>query len=132
MSNKKTTPIIATVGAAFIASAMLASVAANANPFQADDLASGYNVGAEGSCGEGKCGGHSHDKEGEGSCGEKSGEGSCGGDKAAEGSCGEEGKTGEGSCGEGKCGGDKAAEGACGESKTGEGSCGEGKCGGNK
>lgn len=71
------------------------------NPFQLNELGSGYQLAdkGEGKCGEGKCG--------EGKCGE--------------GKCGES-KDKEGKCGEGKCGGDKK--------KEGEGKCGEGKCGG--
>ncbi|MCH9691296.1 MAG: hypothetical protein K0U59_04410 [Gammaproteobacteria bacterium] len=107
--TKKNLPLAAAVGAAFLASATL-SVAANANPFTATELSSGYNLAMldshknqEGKCGEGKCG---EGKKGEGKCGE----GKCG-----------EGKKGEGKCGEGKCG----------EGKKGEGKCGEGKCGGH-
>ena len=73
---------------------------ADANPFSATEMPSGYMQLAEGSCGGDKA----------------AAEGSCGGDKAAsEGSCG-----GDKAAAEGSCGGDKA--------KT-EGSCGEGKCG---
>ena len=78
------------------------SVMADVNPFAATEMSSGYMQLAEGSCGEGKCGGDKAKSKGEGSCGE----GKCGGDKAkAEGSCGgdKKAKT-EGKCGEGKCG----------------------------
>ncbi len=101
-------PIAAAVGTAFIGSA---AIAADQDAlFGAIDLDQGYMVAGEG-----------HDKDAEGSCGE----GSCGGDDA-EGSCGEDG---EGSCGEG----DHDEEGSCGEGSCGEeeGSCGEGSCGGS-
>jgi uncharacterized low-complexity protein len=61
------------------------AVMADVNPFSATEMSSGYMQLAEGSCGEGKCGGDKAKSEGEGSCG---------GDKAKS----------EGSCGEGKCG----------------------------
>ena len=108
MTKQSIKPMAAAVGVAFAASMALAPVAmASTNPFQADQLSSGYNLAskrAEGKCGEGKCGGDrasDHDKGSEGKCGE--------------------GKCGEGKCGEGKCGGDKTEA---------EGKCGEGKCGG--
>ena len=101
-------PVVASVGAAFIAGMATAPVAnAAENPFAMTDLEAGYNQLAdshEGKCGEGKCGG---EKTKEGKCGE----GKCGGEKSGS----------EGKCGEGKCGGEK----------TTEGKCGEGKCGGN-
>ncbi|MFT7245580.1 MAG: putative low-complexity protein [Candidatus Azotimanducaceae bacterium] len=105
------------------------AVMADANPFSATEMPSGYMQLAEGSCGEGKCGGDKAKAKAEGSCGgdKAEAEGSCGGDKAeAEGSCG-----GDKAEAEGSCGGDKAeAEGSCGgdKAKT-EGKCGEGKCG---
>lgn len=85
-------PIAAAVGVAFATSMVLSSpVLASENPFEADDLESGYMIAGgdkdkEGECGEGKCG--------EGKCGED-GEGDCGED--GEGDCGEDG---EGDCGE--------------------------------
>ncbi|AFT70739.1 hypothetical protein B5T_02466 [Alloalcanivorax dieselolei B5] len=88
----KLSPLAATVGAAFVASAMSLPVTAQAveNPFAASDLGAGYQLadkhgekGAEGRCG-----------------GDKKGEGSCGADKGDKGEKGAEGK-----CGEGKCGG---------------------------
>ena len=92
MTKQSIKPMAAAVGVAFAASMALAPVAmASTNPFQADQLSSGYNLAskrAEGKCGEGKCGGDrasDHDKGSEGKCGE--------------------GKCGEGKCGEGKCGG---------------------------
>jgi len=91
MSNKvKLKPVAAVLGTTFVVS-MAASPVANAadNPFQMNELSSGYMVAeGEGNCGEGKCG----DK------GEGEGEGKCG-----EGKCGDKGE-GEGKCGEGKCG----------------------------
>lgn len=107
--NKKSLPLAAAVGAAFVASATL-SVSTSANPFSATELSAGYNLKflqddkqKEGKCGEGK------DKEGK--CGEgKKKEGTCGEGKKKEGTCGEgkkdEGKKKEGKCGEGKCGTD--------------------------
>ena len=88
MSNK-IKPVAAVLGTTFAVS-LMASPLANAeqNPFEINELTSGYMQLADGH-GEGSCG--------EGSCGENKGEGSCG-----EGSCGE--SEGEGSCGEGSCG----------------------------
>lgn len=78
------------VGALVFGSLATVATTANANPFTAMELASGYEmVAAEGKCGEGKCG-----------------EGKCGADKAKEAKDkAKEGKCGEGKCGEGKCGG---------------------------
>lgn len=87
--HKKTTlkPLAAALGTVLAAS-LVSLPAANAdqNPFGLTKLSSGYMViaGAEGKCGEGKCGG------------EKKSEGKCGGEKKS-----------EGKCGEGKCGGSK-------------------------
>jgi len=87
--NKKMTikPLAAALGAVMAAS-LVSLPAANAdeNPFGMTKLTNGYMVvaGAEGKCGEGKCGG------------DKKTEGKCGGDKKK-----------EGKCGEGKCGGSK-------------------------
>ncbi|MEX2962914.1 hypothetical protein [Microbulbifer sp. TYP-18] len=111
--TKKNLPLVAAVGAAFLTSASMSVAAANANPFAADELSSGYNLAMSGH--------GSADKDKEGKCGE--------------GKCGEEGKKKEGKCGEGKCGEGKKKEGKCGEGKCGEGKkkegkCGEGKCGG--
>ncbi len=93
--------VVATLGAALLSSAAL-NVQAASNPFAAQELSSGYSLAAaeksaEGSCGEGKCGGEMKKAEGEGKCGE----GKCGGEAKAE---------GEGKCGEGKCGAEKKAE----------------------
>lgn len=62
-------------------------VAASENPFSATALEGGYQIAAEGKCGEAKCGA---DKKSDGKCGEAK----CGADK----------KKTEGKCGEGKCG----------------------------
>jgi uncharacterized low-complexity protein len=88
MSKKTITPVAAVVGAALVGGLSLSGMAnAAENPFGAAQLESGYMLLA-GTDAEGKCG--------EGKCGNKGGEGACGGDKG-----------GEGKCGEGKCGGDK-------------------------
>ena len=80
MSKQTIKPLSAAVGIAFAATMALSpATSAAGNPFQADQLSSGYDLAgnrAEGKCGEGKCG-----------------EGKCGGEKAE----------GEGKCGEGKC-----------------------------
>lgn len=83
--------LAAAIGTAFAASmAFAGGAAADANPFQASDLDSGYlqladahagDKDAEGKCGEAKCGGDKAEKK-------EDAEGSCGGDKDAEGSCG--------------------------------------------
>lgn len=76
-----------TLAASVVIGALSASTAqASGSPFQATDLATGYQqlVLAEGKCGEGKCG-----------------EGMCGDMKDSKGA---EGKCGEGKCGEGMCG----------------------------
>lgn len=95
--------VVASLGVALLSSAAF-TVQAASNPFAAQELSSGYSVAAgeksaEGSCGEGKCGGEIKKAEGEG--------------KHAEGRCGGEAKSApkaaaEGKCGEGKCGADKA------------------------
>jgi len=93
--------VVASLGAALLSSAAF-SVQAASNPFAAQELSSGYSLAAgeksaEGSCGEGKCGGDMKKAESEGKCGE--------------GKCGGEAKTdSEGKCGEGKCGAEKKAE----------------------
>nr|WP_298173691.1 hypothetical protein [uncultured Pseudomonas sp.] len=93
--------LVAGLGAALLTSAAF-TVQAAGNPFAAQELSSGYSLAtgeksAEGSCGEGKCGGEMK-AESEGKCGE--------------GKCGGEAKSGakaeaEGKCGEGKCGAEK-------------------------
>ena len=96
MSKHNLKPLAAAVGAAFMASVALAPMASAAeNPFQANELSSGYNLAdghGEGKCGEGKCGESKTAKEG------KCGEGKCGDDKKAA----KEGKCGEGNCGDKK------------------------------
>lgn len=88
MNKKFASPLAAAVGAAFMASAVVAPVASAAeNPFAAESLSAGYKLAensAEGKCGEGKCGEKKAEREGK-----------CGEDKAEH----------EGKCGEGKCGG---------------------------
>ena len=117
--SKSIKPVVAALGAAFLASAVTPMVSASVmgNPFAANELQSGYDLANYGKEGEGKSGGDGEKAAKEGKCGE----GKCGGDKAK---ASEEGK-----CGEGKCGGDKAAGG---EKAAKEGKCGEGKCGGSK
>jgi uncharacterized low-complexity protein len=125
----KLNPLAAAIGAAVVSSGLSLSALA-ANPFQATDLSSGYQLAdagktAEGKCGEGKCGegmcgsdkDHSHDPAG-----------TYGPGKSAEGKCGE-GKCGEGMCGSVMQDGNAAPQGH--DSKTAEGMCGEGVCGGN-
>lgn len=72
-------PVAVSLGAAVLLG--LGSVAsaapAEANPFVSQELRGGYQVLAEGKCGEGKCGGSSAKASGEGKCGE----GKCGGSK---------------------------------------------------
>jgi len=93
--------VVASLGAVLLSTAAL-NVQAASNPFAAQELSSGYSLAAaekaaEGSCGEGKCGGEMKKAEGEGKCGE----GKCGGEAKSD---------GEGKCGEGKCGAEKKAE----------------------
>jgi uncharacterized low-complexity protein len=118
-------PVAVAVGAALAGTFAVtgtASADTGVSPFALTTLSAGYLLGAA----EGSCGGAKEEKNAEGSCGE----GKCGGDKEAEGGD----KDAEGSCGgdkeaEGSCGGDKEAEGG---DKDAEGKCGEGKCGGDK
>ena len=80
--------LVLAMGTAVGAMAAPAALADAANPFAATEMSGGYMQLAEGTCGEGKCGGDKAKSEG-----------ACGGDKAkSEGACG------EGKCGEGKCG----------------------------
>lgn len=95
------------VGGAFALSLGTAAIAASSNPFEIKTLSSGYQVadnhaekGADGKCGEGKCGA------------EKAKDGKCGAEKAK-----------DGKCGEGKCGAEKAKDGSCGAEKGAEGKC---------
>lgn len=108
--KSKSLPLTLTtaVGGVFVAtlaaSPVHADTAAAANPFMVADLGSGYQVAAEGKCGEGKCGGSSKDK-----AEDKAGEGNCAAEKKGEeGTCAaqkeeDKEKGGEGKCGEGKC-----------------------------
>ena len=99
-------PLAIAIGTAVAASFSMAPVAnADQNPFGMTDLANGYmeiaegEKKADGSCGEGKCGGEMKKKM----------------EKKAEGSCG------EGKCGEGKCASNKKkekSEGSCGAKKS--------------
>lgn len=76
MSKQTIKPLSAAVGIAFAATmALSATASAAGNPFQADQLSSGYNLAGDRT--EGKCGGEKADGEG------KCGEGKCGGEKAA-------------------------------------------------
>ena len=85
MAKFNKTPLVAALGAAFIATSVAPIVSAESNPFAATQLNAGYDQANYGQA-EGKCGG---DKGKEGSCGgDKGKEGSCGGDKGKEGSCG--------------------------------------------
>lgn len=109
-TTKKTSIAIAASAAMTAGLALSPSIAsADANPFAAAELPSGYMQLAEHHAEEGKCG-----------------EAKCGADKkkAEEGKCGADKKTEEGTCGADK----KADEGTCG----GEMKMDEGTCGGNK
>ena len=70
MTKQSIKPLAAAMGVAFAATMAMSSITVAAeNPFQADQLSSGYNLAgnhAEGRCGEGK---GSHDKDSEGKCG---------------------------------------------------------------
>lgn len=82
--------VVASLGAVLLSSAAF-TVQAVSNPFAAQELSSGYSLAAgeksaEGSCGEGKCGGEMNKTEGEAKA------------------------EGEGKCGEGKCGAEQKAE----------------------
>lgn len=110
MAKHTVKPLVMAVGAAFMTSLALGSMAhAAQNPFQVTELSTGYNLAAkdaEGKCGEGKCG-----------------EGKCGADKAK---TAETKGAAEGTCGEDHA---KAKEGACGEDKAAAKTMEEGKCG---
>src|SRR5690606_6511661 len=73
-------PLAFALGAAFLASSVVPMASAEANPFGAEQLNTGYNLANYGSHGEGDHEG----KCGEGKCGEKDGE-----EKDGEGKCGE-------------------------------------------
>jgi len=107
MNTIKSNTIALTLGAVVVGSASFVSTDVQANPFEFQQLVTGYQLDAtEGKCGEGKCGGNAKDAK--------------------------DMKTkAEGKCGEGKCGGDaKDAKDAKGIKTKAEGKCGEGKCGG--
>lgn len=99
-----------------------ASDNSKANPFEAKEMDTGYEVAAkkaDAKCGEGKCGGKASTeaKKADAKCGE----GKCGANAtAAE-------KKADAKCGEGKCGGKVTTS-----EKKAEAKCGEGKCGGKK
>lgn len=58
MKTVKQSNVAVAVGALVLGSLASVSTTANANPFTALELASGYEmVASEGKCGEGKCGG---------------------------------------------------------------------------
>jgi uncharacterized low-complexity protein len=108
----KLNPLAAAIGAAVVSSSVSLSALATENPFQSQDLQSGYQLADS-----------SGKDEMEGRCGEKSeAEGKCGSKEETEGKCGEEGEKGKA---EGKCG-----EGKCGEKGHDEKEAAEGKCGG--
>ena len=96
MNTVKNNTIALTLGAVVVGSASLVSADVQANPFEFQQLVSGYQLdAAEGKCGEGKCGAADKKASAEGKCGE--------------GKCGAAGKKSgtEGKCGEGKCGGSR-------------------------
>jgi len=95
MSNttKKTPLVLAVSTALTIGLSATSAVNAAENPFGLTDLSSGYMVVAEGTCGEGACGGKTDSGEGEGTSGGHKD------DKSSEGKCGGKGDSGEGKCG---------------------------------
>jgi uncharacterized low-complexity protein len=111
-------PLAAAIGATLAASAFTLPIAsAEENPFQMQQLPSGYMVaGKEGKCGEGKCGMKKMDTDGDGSISKSefmqhkeekfnkmdaNGDGILTGDEMK---MHMRGKSKEGKCGEGKCG----------------------------
>ncbi|PUA30546.1 MAG: hypothetical protein B0W54_08700 [Cellvibrio sp. 79] len=109
MMNNKMSNLSALVGAAFVASAVLAPIASAADAtFNTTTLDAGYTLADN----------HATKSDGEHKCGE----GKCAADHKS--SSADKKADGEHKCGEGKCGADKKAE--------GEGKCGEGKCGADK
>ncbi|CAM3713336.1 HvfA family oxazolone/thioamide-modified RiPP metallophore [Rheinheimera salexigens] len=132
MKTIKHSNVAMAVGALVFGSLATVSTSADANPFTAQELTSGYQIAAsEGKCGEAKCGEEMKKKHAE-----KMKEGKCG-----EGKCGEEmmkksaDKMQEGKCGEGKCGEEmmkehadktkaKSKEATCGAGKTQDAKCG--------
>ncbi|MDR6981460.1 putative low-complexity protein [Rheinheimera pacifica] len=124
MKTMKQSNVAMAVGALVFGSLATVATTANANPFTAMELASGYEMVAS----EGKCGDDKAKKAKEKAKEAKCGEGKCGEDKMKD----KADKAKEGKCGEGKCGADKAKEAKDKpkkEGKCGEGKCGEGKCG---
>lgn len=126
MNTLKKNSIALTLGAVVVGSTSFISTDVQANPFEFQQMVTGYQVDAtEGKCGEGKCGGDAKTKDDKAKKEGKCGEGKCGGD-AKHDKAKKEGKCGEGKCGgdakndkankEGKCGGDAKAnkEGKCG------------------
>ena len=127
MKKLNKTPLAAAMGAALLSSFAPTAANAEANPFAATELSTGYMQLAEMKCGA---------SMGMGDAAKKTAEGACAGNKATAAA-----KKVEGKCGEGKCGGKmkedmmKAKEGSCGKAcadnmknceaaKTKEGACG--------
>ena len=107
MNTVKKNTIALTLGAVVVGSASFVSADVQANPFEFQQLVTGYQLdAAEGKCGEGKCGESKMKAKAKGKCGE----GKCGESKMK---AKAKGKCGEGKCGEGKAKG--AKEGKCGE-----------------
>ena len=125
MNTAKKNTVALALGAVVISSASLVTTTAQANPFEFQELVTGYQIDAtEGKCGEGKCGGHAKSKDAKAKAEGKCGEGKCGGHAKTK----DAKAKAEGKCGEGKCGGHAKMK----DSKTKkEGKCGEGKCGGS-
>lgn len=128
MKKLNKTPLAAAMGAALLSSFAPIAANAEANPFAATELSSGYMQLAEMKCGA---------SMGMGDAAKKTAEGACAGNKATAAAA----KKVEGKCGEGKCGGKmkedmmKAKEGSCGKAcadnmknceaaKNKEGACG--------
>lgn len=101
--NTSNKTIALALSGAFALSIAATTVNAAENPFAIKSLSSGYQVaehhekGADGKCGEGKCGAEKKEMK-DGKCGE----GKCGAEKKADAE-----KMKDGKCGEGKCGADK-------------------------
>ena len=89
MNTVKKNTIALTLGAVVVGSASFVSADVQANPFEFQQLVTGYQLdAAEGKCGEGKCGESKMKAKAKGKCGEgKCGEGKAKG--AKEGKCGE-------------------------------------------
>lgn len=111
MAKLSKKPLVAALGAAFIATSVVPFATADTNPFGATQLDSGYDLA------------NYNDPEG------KHAEGTCAGKKGMEGSCG--GDKGQHDKTKGAHGGThtghppvKGMEGSCGGNKTKEGTCG--------